>query len=626
MNVKQKLVTLSALLILVVISILTIYSDYNFKNSSKEKTLLSLEESASLISHTIENRLQIYFTGLHLASETIAVDDSGMPIMFQLSGQLESLEQGLHMFGAAYAMNNGLTYKPTGLIPDFNAKKLQREWFVRSMANEENVATLPYVNNIGELVMSLSVPVKRNQKVVGVLNANISVNELSDLTQEITKKGQVFISREDGYILASKFNEDIGNNIYSLFPSFKNSISKEEGHTFDFNNEKAYVVKATLPNVGWNVWSWEKWENINADAEKNTISSVIFSIISIIISIVILYQLVHRYMYNPVGGDPLEIERYVKEIAKGDLRKTQSEDLNGKTGINLSIHTMSKQLTESVQKINAASTQLGEASLVSSASANDLIQSSQAQMEQLELASSAMNQMSATVTEVAQNAMNASDASEQAKQYSQHGQEVVSNMNNEITALVSSMDDVSAVIRELDKESKSIASVLSVISDISEQTNLLALNAAIEAARAGEQGRGFAVVADEVRKLASNTNQSIDEIRGVIQRLQELSHRSVEEMHTNVDKAKMTLNSSANADEVLSSIQHSVNLITDMNSQIAVAAEEQTKVAQEINNSIIEINDAAKLNYQRSEGNKEHATELSAISKSIANSVEFFRV
>ena len=216
------------------------------------------------------------------------------------------------------------------------------------------------------------------------------------------------------------------------------------------------------------------------------------------------------------------------------------------------------------------------------------------QKNEVDQVATAMNQMTATVQEVARNAGDAAAAASHSDSEAKQGQSVVHQTISAIDALAKEVDSASDVIHRLEQDSDKIGSVLDVIKGIAEQTNLLALNAAIEAARAGEQGRGFAVVADEVRTLASRTQQSTEEIQQMIERLQAGAQEAVTVMDQSRSRAADSVSNAESAGQSLEAIYNSVATITDMNSQIAAAANEQSTVAEEINKNITNINLAAE--------------------------------
>ncbi|MCW8956915.1 MAG: methyl-accepting chemotaxis protein [Gammaproteobacteria bacterium] len=220
----------------------------------------------------------------------------------------------------------------------------------------------------------------------------------------------------------------------------------------------------------------------------------------------------------------------------------------------------------------------------------------------------AMNEMVATVHEVSQNATQTAAAAEEAKTSAQTGKQVTDKAILGINSLASQIDEAANVMHHLDADSQQVGQVLEVINGIAEQTNLLALNAAIEAARAGEQGRGFAVVADEVRTLAQRTQQSTEEIRSIIERLQGQTKNAVNVMQASMLKAQDSVSQTAEVGQALDEIVHSVIAITDMSHHIAVASEEQAQVAEEIDRNIVNVASVAD-NTTRATDDSVHATD-----------------
>ncbi|WP_371920001.1 methyl-accepting chemotaxis protein [Pseudomonas sp. GV071] len=248
------------------------------------------------------------------------------------------------------------------------------------------------------------------------------------------------------------------------------------------------------------------------------------------------------------------------------------------------------------------------------------------QKEETEQVATAMNQMTATVHDVARNAEEAAGAAETADSKVANGQNVVRQTMARIEQLSVSSSSASASIQSLSSEIHNIVSVLSVIKSVAEQTNLLALNAAIEAARAGEQGRGFAVVADEVRALAKRTQQSTEEIERLVSALQKGAQSSVSQIQSSTALVELTVSDALETESALGSIAAAVSVIHQMNQQIAAAAEQQSSVAEEINRSVTNIRSSADQSSVAMEGTAASSIELASLSHELQGMVEHFRL
>ncbi|MGQ7959507.1 methyl-accepting chemotaxis protein [Pseudomonas sp. SP16.1] len=213
----------------------------------------------------------------------------------------------------------------------------------------------------------------------------------------------------------------------------------------------------------------------------------------------------------------------------------------------------------------------------------------QKQLAEIELVATAVHEMTATAQDVARNATQAAEAASHADQAAHQGRQVVQETSAAIAALASEIGRAAGVVQSLAKDSENIDAILVAIRGIAEQTNLLALNAAIEAARAGEQGRGFAVVADEVRNLAQKTQQATEEIQSMIQQLQRGTREVVKVMEQSQAKTDDSVARADQAADSLEAITRAVSVINDMNTQIASAAEEQSAVAEDINRNVSNI-------------------------------------
>lgn len=319
----------------------------------------------------------------------------------------------------------------------------------------------------------------------------------------------------------------------------------------------------------------------------------------------------------------------MNEIAEGDGDLTQRLDESGNNEISRLAHAFNnfaEKVRGMVSQVYGSTTQLASAaeemSLVMEETKRDTLQ----QQSETSQVVTAMNEMTATVQEVARHATEAATAASNADHASVDGKKVVLSTMNAIEALSSEVHSAANVISQLEKDSENIGTVLDVIKGIAEQTNLLALNAAIEAARAGEQGRGFAVVADEVRTLASRTQQSTQEIQTMIENLQVGAQSAVKVMDESRAKAEDSVSQAAKAGGSLEEITHSVSQINDMNTQIATAAEEQSAVAEEINRNIVNISEIVDRTADGANQTSIASEELASLAAQLQQLVNQFKV
>ncbi len=317
--------------------------------------------------------------------------------------------------------------------------------------------------------------------------------------------------------------------------------------------------------------------------------------LSIMIIFIVFIAMVVIYYASRSITRPLNTAvELAKQIANGDLTATVESHSNDETGrLMAAMATMQDSLKSLVRQITGATGRLADTSSQMIQITQDTSAGTEQQQSETDQLATAMNQMAATVLKVAKNAQEASNAANSANDEANNGKVVVTEATDVIDSLVDEIKTATDVVSNLQTETNNIGSVLDVIRGIAEQTNLLALNAAIEAARAGEQGRGFAVVADEVRTLASRTQTSTQEIQQMIERLQNGASQAVQTMERSQKKSELGAEKTEAAAICLATIAQSVSTIMEMNAQIASAAEEQGSVAKEVNLNVTNISEVA---------------------------------
>ena len=317
------------------------------------------------------------------------------------------------------------------------------------------------------------------------------------------------------------------------------------------------------------------------------------------------------------------------DIAEGEGDLTRRLDESGKDEIgdlSRAFNHFVERVHDMVRHISGSTGQLGSAAEEMSSITAQSTEGIERQRTETDQVATAMNEMTATVQEVARHAAEAAASAKSADEESRHGLQIVMDNINAINSLSGKINEASDVITHLEQDSENIGTVLDVIRGIAEQTNLLALNAAIEAARAGEQGRGFAVVADEVRTLASRTQQSTEEINEIIQKLQHDAHEAVLAMEESRTQADKGVTQAESAGQTLKEITASITNINDMNMQIASASEEQSAVAEEINKNIIRINDVAEQSAQGATQTSTASQEMASLAADLQVLVSKFRI
>ena len=364
-----------------------------------------------------------------------------------------------------------------------------------------------------------------------------------------------------------------------------------------------------------------------ADQTSKAVDAAVFMIVVALILILMLMVVIAIVLTRSIVSPLSEAVIVADRVSSGDL--TQNIHVTGSdepAHLLIALKRMQDSLHETIEKISESSNMLASASEELHAVTEDTNRGLNQQSAEIDQAATAVNQMTAAVEEVARNAVNTADDSKAADKSTYQGREKVSQALESINRLVGNVSDTSEEVKLLAQNANEISQVLVVIRSIAEQTNLLALNAAIEAARAGEAGRGFAVVADEVRALAYRTQQSTGEIEKMIEGIQSGTDRAVDAMNESQERANGTLQVAREANDALDVIGEAIASINQKNLVIASASEEQAQVAREVDKNLVNIRD---LSMQTSAGaNQTNASsqELSRLAVDLHAMVSKFRL
>jgi len=359
-------------------------------------------------------------------------------------------------------------------------------------------------------------------------------------------------------------------------------------------------------------------------ARSSKIASMVIGLVALLSGIAVSL-LVAKSILQQLGGEPEEIANIAEQIASGNLKVSFHSDRR-ETGVYAAMKTMTANLTEIITKISNTSTDVAAAACQLHSTSEQIATAAEEIDAQSVTAATAGEEMTATSGDIAQNCQMAAEGAKQASFAAQNGVDVVGNTVRVMSQIAEKVQQSSKTVENLGSQSDQIGNIIGTIEDIADQTNLLALNAAIEAARAGEQGRGFAVVADEVRALAERTTKATKEISEMIKVIQKETLDAVNAMEQGVKQVETGTAEASRSGDALQDILQQINNVTMQVHQIATAAEEQTATAAQISCNMLQITDGMHLTAQGAHQAATAATQLNSNADELQRLVNQFRI
>jgi methyl-accepting chemotaxis protein len=586
---SHKILLAAALIVIAAFALFTLYNDYLQRNAIRDDLDSYLQEMGSSTSSNIEN----WLSGRILLTENTAQSISNNAEPASVNKLLEQ-KALLSTFSFSYlgSDDGSFTMRPNSEMPAGYDPRT-RPWYKDAIASGASTLTEPYVDAAtGGLILTVATPVIKDGKSLGVVGSDLTLDALVKIVNSLNFDGMgyAFLVSADGKVLVHPDKTMVMKTLKEIYPQNTPRISSDWSEV-EVNGD-ARILTFTqvkgLPSVNWYLGlSIDKDEAFSMLTEFRT-SAVIATVVAVIIIISLLGMLIRLLM------QPLHVmTRAMADIAdgEGDLTKRLKIESQDEFGIlGTAFNRFVERIHTSIREVSSATEYVNEVALRVVSASNSSMVNSDEQSNRTNSVAAAINQLGAAAQEIAHNAAQASQQASDARNLAEEGQKVVEQSISSMNKLSTLITTSSSNIEALNNKTVNIGQILEVITSISQQTNLLALNAAIEAARAGEAGRGFAVVADEVRNLAHRTQESSQQVQTMIEELQVGARDSVGTMGESQRHSQDSVSIANQAGERLSSVTRRIGEIDGMNQSVAAATEEQTAVVESINVDINQIN------------------------------------
>ncbi|UAB72838.1 methyl-accepting chemotaxis protein [Vibrio sp. SCSIO 43132] len=632
MSIKQKIVIGMAFAVLASTSIVGFMAQNQARDVLEHRLVqIELPSMLNLVSSEVDQEVsQLLNAAEQIANNTfiqqaVSTTDRDPATEKMLVEQLNNVRTQYNLNDASVANRESAYYwNQNGFLRQLNRQ--QDGWFFGFTSSGQETMVSVFTEANGEVKMFANYQITSGKTMSGLSK---SLNDMVSLLNsfQIEQSGFVFLTDSQGKVQIHKQSSKTNTNLSGIYGSEASQLLNKSGYNIvrsQYDGVDVFVVSQYVPSMDWFIVAQvpvdEVFAELDSTAQKMMITTLVVALIFVALSLILAGSIT-----KPIN---VIAERF-RQLGEGDGDLAQRIEINGKdeiaklsqgfNGFIEKIHNSVKEVAETSNALQIAAEGVAEKSHITH-------DNSQNQRDQTIQVVTAINEMGATISEIASNAATAAETASGAESNTEDGRGVVFRAKDAISRLASDIEHIGGVVQKLAGTTQDIGSILDVIRDISEQTNLLALNAAIEAARAGEQGRGFAVVADEVRNLASRTADSTEEIQKMINQLQADAQDAVSAMEAGQAVTMEGVESTDQAVEVLGLISESISDISDRNTQVATATEEQSTVVHTINENIEEINSINELTTNTAQELADASAELQSLSKRLDAMVGNFKL